>query len=93
MQITQSTLQTTIDFIIAHITVEPTPSAADYLTKTSELRAVADSFVPAVSFRYFTYISARGLELTSRKLHSLLQGLAGLRRLLKVDKEMEVLFT
>lgn len=84
--------QTTIDFIIAHITADPAPSAADYLTKTSELRAVADSFVPAVSFRYFTYISARGPELTSRKLHYLV-GLAGLRRLLEVDKEMEVLFT
>ena len=93
MQITQFKLQIIVVVIIAHITVDSAPSIADYLTKTSELRAVAGSFDPTVSFRYFTYISALGLELTSRMLRCFLVGLVGLRCLLEVDKVKEVLFT
>ena len=93
MQITQFKLQIIVVVTITHITVDLAPSAANYLTKTSELRAVAGSFDPTVSFRYFTYIYVPGLELTSGKLHCSLVGLADLRCLLEVDKVMEVLFT
>ena len=79
---------------IAHTAVDPAPSAPDYLRKTSRPRAIISSFDPADSFRYFTYISALGPELKSRKLRFLVEvAILPYLRLLKVDKEMEVLFT
>jgi hypothetical protein len=73
--------------------MDQAPSTVDYLlTLTFELTAVIGSFNQAISCGYFTYTTTQFLVLTSRKLHSLAES-AILQCLLKVDKEMEVLFT